>query len=136
MPTIRSLGLTESAIIRHKPEVLQQLRDGICDGAPRPGPRHWHDRRILLKRYHHTLELFSFCPGYTLDEKELMQIKVLEQLLGDWHDRVVAIEILRSFTGREAQAAAPIAALARQERLLLGSARIYLAKFALYEAGR
>ena len=134
IPTLRALGLTESIILRRKPEILAQLRSDITADPERHDAEHWHDRRILLKRYHHTLEAFSRCPGHSLDEKEIMKMKMLEQLLGDWHDRVVAVEILQS--GEQLQAAAEnsIATLKKQERLLLGAARIYLAKFAARKA--
>ena len=54
---------------------------------------------------------------------------MLARLLGDWHDRVVAVDILRSFTELDNQATPVIIELDRQEGLLLGSARIYLQKF-------
>ena len=136
LPTVQALGISQNAILRQKPQVLQQLRERITASEKRLDARLWHDKRILLKRYHHTLDAFSECPGHTLDEKELMQMKMLEQLLGDWHDRVIAVEILQSFSEIEAQAAEAIGILGKQERLLLGAARIYLAKFALWQAGR
>ena len=54
---------------------------------------------------------------------------MLARLLGDWHDRVVAVDILHSFTQLDNQATPVIIELNRQENLLLGSARIYLEKF-------
>ena len=89
----------------------------------------WHRARILLKRYHHTLDAFCRCPGQRLDTSEIRQIEMLERLLGDWHDRVVAVDILHSFTELNNQATPVIIELDRQEGLLLGSARIYLQKF-------
>lgn len=53
-------------------------------------------KRIPLKRYHHKTDAFRYCPGHKSDETEVTQIKILEQLLGDWHDRVITIEILQS----------------------------------------
>ena len=130
LPTAHSLGLAESTILRSKPEKLRQLRDGFCDGSQRLNGRQWHKKRILMKRYHHSLDAFSYCPGHTPDEKELGQMKMLEKLLGDWHDRVIAAEILGSFAGLETETVGTIRKLKTEERLLLGSARIYLAKFA------
>jgi CHAD domain-containing protein len=129
LATIRSMKLSENAILRHKPEVLQQLTCAIADISNDPAAEQWHTARILLKRYHHTLDAFSGCPGQRLDEKELNRIVMLESLLGDWHDRVIAVAILRSFGDLEKQAAPLIMELDRQEGLLLGSARIYLRKF-------
>jgi len=129
MPTLRSLGLTETAVLRRKAEVLREQRARIFEDHRRLDERRWHDKRILLKRYHHSLDAFIACPGHGHDEKELMQMKMLEQLLGDWHDRVIAVEILQSLPKLQAQAASAVAALQRQERALLGSARIYLARF-------
>jgi CHAD domain-containing protein len=134
MPTVRSLGLTESTVLRHKAEVLQQSKQKIFDDKRRLDARRWHDKRILLKRYHHSLDAFSNCPGHGQDEKELMQMKMLEQLLGDWHDRVIAVDILQSLPRLQARAEGTIAALQRQEHALLASSRIYLARFALGRA--
>jgi hypothetical protein len=47
-------------------------------------------------------------------------------LRGDWHDRVVAVDILHRFTELDKQATPVIIELDRQESLLLSSARIYL----------
>lgn len=129
LPTIRSMNFSEREILRHKPVVLQQLLVGISDVSNDPAAEQWHAARILLKRYHHTLDAFSQCPGQRLDEKELKRIEMLQRLLGDWHDRVIAVEILHSFKELEKPAAPVIIELNRQEELLLGSARIYLHKF-------
>jgi CHAD domain-containing protein len=129
LPTIRSMRLSENAIRRHKPEFLQQLLTGIANTSNQSTDEKWHKARILLKRYHHTLDAFIQCPGQSLDEKEMKQIEMLERLLGDWHDRVIAVDFLRSFKEHEKQTVPMIIELNRQEGLLLGSARIYLDKF-------
>jgi CHAD domain-containing protein len=59
----------------------------------------------------------------------LKQIKILEQLLGDWHDRVIAAEMLQLLNGVEAEAGRAIAVMRKQDRMLLGSAKIYLNKY-------
>ena len=51
LATIRSMKLSESAILRHKPEVLQQLLCAIADVSSDPAAEQWHAARILLKRY-------------------------------------------------------------------------------------
>jgi CHAD domain-containing protein len=129
LPTIRSMRLSEHVIRRHKPEFLLQLLVGVAKTSDQSTDANWHKARILLKRYHHTLDAFIQCPGQGLDVKEMKQIEILERLLGDWHDRVIAVDILRSFKEHEKQTVPVIIELNRQEELLLGSARIYLDKF-------
>ena len=129
LPTVDSMGLAESRILEHKPEALRQLLNGISTASHQSTDVDWHRARILLKRYHHTLDAFCRCPGQRLDAREIRQIEMLARLLGDWHDRVVAVDILHSFTELDHQAAPVINELNRQEGLLLGSARIYLQKF-------
>ena len=129
VPTIRSMGLSERAILREKPVVLAGLLSQLMSTEPRMTADQWHRKRILLKRYHHKLDAFHFCPGHTSDESELKQIKILEQLLGDWHDRIITAEILQPLNKVEAEAGRAIAVMGRQDRLLLGSAKIYLNKF-------
>ena len=123
------MKLSDNGIRRHKPEFLQQLLTGIATTGNQSTDDKWHKARILLKRYHHTLDAFIQCPGQGLDVKEMKQIEILERLLGDWHDRVIAIDILRSFKEHEKQTVPVIIELNRQEELLLGSARIYLDRF-------
>jgi len=129
MPTVRSTGISQTAILRGKPIVLNDLLAQILSTGGWMNTEKWHKKRILLKRYHHKLDAFHFCPGHESDEDELKQIKILEQLLGDWHDRVITIQILQSFLGLEAHTGPAIAIMKKQERLLLGSARIYLNKY-------
>jgi CHAD domain-containing protein len=129
MPTVRATGISEAAILRGKPIVLNGLLAQILNTEEWMSAEKWHKKRILLKRYHHKLDAFHFCPGHKSDEDELKQIKILEQLLGDWHDRVITIQILQSFQGLEAQIGPAIAIMKKQDRLLLGSAKIYLNKY-------
>jgi CHAD domain-containing protein len=136
VPTIRSTGISESAILRQKPAVLNRLLQQIMSTEGRMNDNLWHKKRIQLKRYQHKLDAFYFCPGHKSDEDELKQIKMLQQLLGDWHDRVIATEILQSIEGLEAAAGPAIAIMIKQERLLLGTARIYLGKFSRWHRDR
>ena len=129
VPTIRSLGLSERAILRQKPVALKGLLSQIMSTSPRMTAEQWHKKRILMKRYHHKLDAFYFCPGHTSDENELKQIKILEQLLGDWHDRIIVAEILPLLKGVEAEADRTIAIMRKQDKILLGSAKIYLNKY-------
>jgi CHAD domain-containing protein len=129
LPTLQSLRLNQASLLQHLPVILRQLLARIAAPDDGSGDEQWHDKRILLKRYRHTLEAFSLCPGNRLDEKELVIIGQLEQLLGDWHDRVIAIDILQACGELEPVTTALIAELDRQARLLLGAAGIYLDKF-------
>lgn len=129
VPTIRSMAISERAILRKKPAILKVLLSQIMSTGPRMTADQWHKKRILLKRYHHKLDAFQFCPGHTSDESELKQIRILEQLLGDWHDRIITAEILRVLKGVETEADRAITVMRKQDKLLLGSARIYLNKF-------
>ena len=129
VPTIRSMAISERAILREKPVILKVLLSQIMSTGPRMTADQWHKKRILLKRYHHKLDAFQFCPGHTSDESELKQIRILEQLLGDWHDRIITAEILQILKGVETEADRAITVMRKQDKLLLGSARIYLNKF-------
>ena len=135
VPTIRSMGLSERAILREKPIALKTLLSQIMSTSPRMTAEQWHKKRILLKRYHHKLDAFYFCPGHSSDENELKQIKILEQLLGDWHDRIIAAEILPLLNGVAAEANRAIAVMRKQDRMLLGSAKIYLNKYKKWHQG-
>ena len=135
MPSIRATGISERAILRHKPLLLRQLLDQILASGQKMNARLWHKKRILLKRYHHILDAFCYCPGHSMDETEIKQIRMLEQLLGDWHDRVVTAELIRALPGAEASQSDTIRIIENQERLLLGSAKIYLQKFARWHEG-
>jgi CHAD domain-containing protein len=130
VPTIRSSGISARAIGRHKPIVLNQLLSQILASAGKMDDRQWPRKRIMLNRYHHVLDAFCFCPGHALDETELKQIKILEQLLGDWHDRVVTAELIESLPGTESARGPALTIMQKQDRLLLGAAKIYLRKFA------
>ena len=135
VPTIRSLGLSERAILRQKPVALKGLLSQIMSTSPRMTAEQWHKKRILMKRYHHKLDAFLFCPGHTSDENELKQIKILEQLLGDWHDRIIAAEILPLLKGAETEAGRTIEIMRKQDKILLGSAKIYLNKYKKWHQG-
>ena len=120
--------MSDRAILHQKLEVLAQYADRI--GAPhkRMTDILWHDRRILLKRYHHTLDAFALCPGHLRDEALIDRISMLEKLLGDWHDRVVCIDLLRRLE-LQTTASAAISEFNREARALRGSAALYLRRF-------
>lgn len=126
LPTIRASGISERAILRARPIALASLREKILRQRRPMTARRWHRKRILLKRYRHTLDAFQYCPGQASDLAEIEQVRLLEQLLGDWHDRVIAIDWLRTLEQAPAESASLVRRLQRQERALLGSADIYL----------
>jgi CHAD domain-containing protein len=134
MPTINSTGISERSILAYKPVILSRLLEQIQHSEEVMTAKRWHQKRILLKRYHHILDAFRFCPGHTQDESEIKQIRMLEQLLGDWHDRVITAELLQSQPGLDKHIDKVVATINGQDRLLLGSAKIYLRKFALWHA--
>ena len=130
LPTIRGTGIPPTAISRHKSAYLESLLSKILSPGKRVTAEEWHRKRILLKRYRYTLEAFSLCPGQNLDQRLLRQISMLEQLLGDWHDRIVTVELLESLPDSATDPAPLIQKMKSQDRILLGAAKIYLARFA------
>ncbi len=136
LPTIRASGISEAAILRTKPVALAALRERILMLRRPMTARRWHRKRILLKRYRHTLDAFQYCPGHSSDLAEVEQIRLLEQLLGDWHDRVIAVEWLRALKPVPDGSESLLRRLQRQERALLGSAEIYLDRFRAWHQAR
>jgi CHAD domain-containing protein len=130
LPTIRAAGIPPATISRQKPVYLDELLLQIRVPGQRMTVDGWHRKRILLKRFRHTLEAFDQCPGQTADQQLLKQISLLEQLLGDWHDRVVAAELLQSLPEEAGDCGPMVRRLRRQGATLLGSAKIYFEKFA------
>lgn len=137
MPSVNHLGISERAILKDKSTVLHALINNVIDITDRMSAQKWHKKRILLKRYHHILDAFQFCPGHLADEVELKKIYMLQKLLGDWHDRVVTMELLQSLNLKEDTVAHAISIMQNQDNVLLGSARIYLNEFSIwYQASR
>ncbi len=136
VPTITASGISARLIQASKPIVLNELLQDILPENDVMSAKQWHQKRILLKRYHHIIDAFQFCPGHARDESELKQIRMLEQLLGDWHDRVVTTELLQSLPGLDNSIDRAISIMNNQDRLLLGSAKIYLHKFGIWHGGR
>ncbi|MGD2173018.1 MAG: CHAD domain-containing protein [Gammaproteobacteria bacterium] len=130
LPTIRAIGIPPAAISRQKPAYLEELLAKTLSSEKRITPDGWHRKRILLKQYRYTLEAFDQCPGQSVDERLLRRIAMLEQLLGDWHDRVVTAELLQSLPSSAADPAPLIRQLKSQARVLLGAAKIYLVRLA------
>ena len=126
LPTIRKSGIAEATIVERRDKVLASLLRRVLDSGKAMTTRRWHRKRIRLKRYRHTLDAFQFCPGHEADLVEIANIQQLEQLLGDWHDRVVTSELLRSLGESESAAATLACALADQARVLLDGAQSHL----------
>ena len=127
VPTVRSFGIKDEDILSGKKPYTDNLLSlvGILD--KRMTQDAWHKRRITLKKYHHTLDAFQFCPGQAVSEEELKEIRMLEQLLGDWHDRVITVNLLSTFSLKDE--ADILHELKRQEKSLLETVRIYHRKF-------
>jgi CHAD domain-containing protein len=70
-PTVSSTGISARAILRLKPVVLNELLLQILGTEGRMNARQWHKKRILLKRYHHKMDAFCYCPGHKSDENEI-----------------------------------------------------------------
>lgn len=136
LPTLRATGLSQVAISKHKPVHLERLLSQILADEKRMTVDEWHRKRILLKRYRHILDAFSLCPGQAANASLLKQITLLEQLLGDWHDRVVTAELLQSLSVSAPGPASLIRELNSQHRTLLGAATIYLDKFTRAQRAR
>ena len=130
LPSISATGISQAAIRRQRPAFLEQLRAGIVSAVPGIDDDEWHRKRILLKRHHHLLDAFALCPGFSAPAEQLKQTSLLEQLLGDWHDRVTTIALLHSRFDDAALPEALISRLERQRNALLVSSRIYLDKLA------
>ena len=134
LPTIRATGIPPASISRHKQVYLDELLGQILSPEKPMTVDGWHRKRILLKRYRYTLEAFALCPGQAIDQRLLKHISMLEQLLGDWHDRVVTVELLQSLPEAHAAGDSLIRQLKSQHRMLLGSAKIYLDRFSRTQA--
>jgi CHAD domain-containing protein len=130
LPSLRATGISSMAIKRHKPAYLEQLVSQVLLPEKHATVDGWHRKRILLKRYRHLVDAFSGCPGRGADERMMKRIVLLEQLLGDWHDRIVTAELLQSLPGVAADCTPFIRQLQNQDRALLRAAKIYLGKFA------
>ena len=127
LPSVGSFKLSERKIMSTRTIYLNDLITRVIHEDTRMTQTAWHQRRILLKRYHHTLDAFQRCPGTDSYESELKQIRMLETLLGDWHDAVVTAEIVSKYTliGEDDL----IKMLHQREKRLLDAAKIYKKKF-------
>ena len=130
LPSLASMGVSQAAIRRQRPVFIQQLRTDVLAAEQDSGDDEWHRKRILLKRYRHLQDAFVACPGYSVSASLLKQVTLLEQLLGDWHDRVMTIALLRSRFGETENLGPLLTRLDEQQAALLISAKIYLRKLA------
>ena len=134
VPTVPALGLSNKEIHDTKGPYLDRLQLKITVLEKRMTQKAWHRKRILLKRYHHTLDAFHYCPGHELGEEELKQIRMLEQLLGDWHDRVISYTIVDKALPTAEKVGLFLKELKRQEKNLLETAKIYLKKYVYWHS--
>ncbi len=136
LPTIRRCGVDAPTIERRRPRVLASWRRRVFDAGKAMTARCWHRKRIRLKRYRHTLDAFQHCPGMRAASAEIELILPLEQVLGDWHDRVVAAELLRSLDPGDPASLALAAALSDAAEPLLAAAAVRLDAFGHWHAQR
>lgn len=132
LPTVSSLSIPDQSILAGKNPYLETLLKAICSVDKRMTQKAWHRKRIILRRYHHTLDAFQHCAGHELAEEEMKQMRMLERLLGDWHDRVISAEFIstHSLTSSEEE----FRELKKQEETLISAARIYLYKYSAWHS--
>jgi len=129
VPTVSALGITDEEILKNRKPYTDSLLSMVKVLEKRMTQDAWHKRRIWLKRYHHTHDAFQYCKGQAISEEELKKIRMLEQLLGDWHDRVIAFDLVKTFSFDDEEAI--LKELGGQERSLLAATKIYHRKFAM-----
>ena len=136
LPTIRESGVDAGTIERRRARVLASWRRRVLDAAKSLTARCWHRKRIRLKRYRHALDAFQHCHGMRAEPAEIEAILPLEQALGDWHDRVVAADLLRSLDPADAAAPALAARLSDAAEPLLADAAARLEELSRWHAQR
>ena len=57
----------------------------------------FHETRRLLKEARYILDMLTLTMSDEKIEIQIEQIKIVEDLLGDWHDRQVALKLLKGF---------------------------------------
>jgi len=130
IPVIDISHLSDQTVKNRMKRFLRELLLEITSFKGRMMQRSWHKKRILLKRYHHIVNAFQSCPGFASQDIELKQIRMLEYLLGDWHDRVITTKLIQSFNGIDSDTTNTINILKKQEKTLLNASRLYLNNFA------
>ena len=103
---------------------LQSLKGSLSISQARYSSRKWHKKRVILKRYHHILDALVSIGYREENESEMKLIRIIEALIGDWHDRIVTANHLRSsgHTGRL------LKIVNNQGSVLKSSSRIYLSR--------
>ena len=103
---------------------LQSLRESLSISQARYSSRKWHKKRVILKRYHHVLDALVSIGYREENESEMKLIRIIEALIGDWHDRIVTANHLKNsdHSGRLLQI------VNSQARTLKSSSRMYLSR--------
>ena len=76
---------------------LDDLLESIRPVKLRYHARSWHKKRVKLKAYHHLLDALYAMELLPADESEMKLIRIVESLIGDWHDRLVTLSHLREW---------------------------------------
>lgn len=130
IPVIDISHLSDQTVKNRMKHFLKELLLEITSFNDRMMQRSWHNKRILLKRYHHIVNALQSCQGFAAQDNELKQIRMLEYLLGDWHDRVITTKLIQSFNGMKSDTTNTVNILRKQEKTLLNASRLYLNNFA------
>ena len=92
----------------------------------------WHRIRISLKRIRFVMDCASNMKKDFVSPEEYKMIGLVGKLLGDWHDRVIAVEKIRSHATESTNAMQMkddrelLRRMGRDRRSLLAAARFYL----------
>ena len=122
---------TSSAQFTRKGRVyVRELLQRLNEMALRKDARSKHRKRILLKRIRFVIEsLKEVNPEFHSYDGLLKKVKLLEQILGDWHDLVIMSDQLKSYNGSSAGSDQYVhlnKALQNDRRILLSASNHYL----------
>lgn len=101
---------------------LDFLRSKIKISKYRFTIKAWHKKRVNIKFYHHVMDALTAVGMFISNEKEMKTIRIAETLLGDWHDRIVAVEYFSHLQGAEGV----VKSLRYQARALRTSSKLYV----------
>ncbi len=87
----------------------------------------WHKRRILLKKLRFLIEALKFSlKDWNKFDQRLKKVKLLEELIGDWHDLVITEAILKNHLYTTLNLTLLKRALKKDRGNLIGTVKFYL----------